>query len=59
MTGSRRAGEAGGGDDVRRYLDEVGAHELLTAAEEVALGRRMAAGRSAAVRLAAGEATAA
>ena len=59
MTGSRRAGDAGGGDDVRHYLDEVGAHELLTAAEEVALGRRVAAGRLAAARLAEGGATAA
>jgi len=32
---------------LRRYLDEIGAHALLTAAEEEALGARLAAGRAA------------
>ena len=52
MTGSRRAGDAGGDDGVRRYLSEVGAHGLLTAADEIDLGRRVIAGRAAATRLA-------
>jgi RNA polymerase primary sigma factor len=45
----------GGEDLLRRYLQEVGAHPLLTAADEVALGRCIAAGRAAAERLATGE----
>jgi RNA polymerase primary sigma factor len=45
----------GGEDLLRRYLLEVGAHPLLTAADEVELGGRIAAGREAAGRLAAGE----
>ncbi len=54
MTGSRRAVDAGGEDGVRRYLREVGAHSLLTAADEVRLGRLVVAGRAAAARLAVG-----
>ena len=43
----------GSGDDsMRRYLGEIGAHPLLTAADEVALGRAIAVGRAAAARLA-------
>ena len=55
MTGSRRAGDAGGDDGVRRYLSEVGAHGLLTARDEVDLGRQVVAGRAAAARLASTE----
>jgi RNA polymerase primary sigma factor len=39
-------GPSGGDDALRRYLQEVGAHPLLTAADEVELGTRIAAGRS-------------
>jgi RNA polymerase sigma factor (sigma-70 family) len=45
----------GGEDLLRRYLLEVSAHPLLTAADEVELGGRIAAGREASERLAAGE----
>jgi len=46
------AGTRTGGDDaIRRYLQEVGAHALLTAADEVELGEAIAAGRAAAARL--------
>ena len=51
MTGSRRAGDTGGDDGVRRYLHEVGGHRLLSPEEEVCLGRRIVAGRAAAARL--------
>ena len=54
MAGSGRAVDAGGEDGVRRYLSEVGAHRLLSAADEVRLGRRVVAGRVAAAALAAG-----
>jgi RNA polymerase primary sigma factor len=37
---------------MRRYLGEIGAHPLLTGADEVTLGRAIAAGREAAQRLA-------
>jgi len=43
-----------GEESVRRYLHELAAHTLLTAADEVALGRAIARGREAAARLAAG-----
>jgi RNA polymerase primary sigma factor len=39
---------------MRRYLDEVGEHPLLTAAEEVALAQRLLLGRDAEERLASG-----
>jgi RNA polymerase sigma factor (sigma-70 family) len=43
----------GGGDDLlRRYLQEVGSHPLLSAADEAVLGARIAAGRAAAALLA-------
>jgi RNA polymerase sigma factor (sigma-70 family) len=48
-TAARPAGD----DGVRRYLHELSAHPLLTAADEVALGRAVAAGRDAAIALAA------
>jgi RNA polymerase primary sigma factor len=42
----------GGGEDLlRRYLQEVGTHPLLTAADEVELGGRIAAGRAAQAEL--------
>jgi RNA polymerase sigma factor (sigma-70 family) len=40
-----------GGELLRRYLDEIGAHPLLTSADEEALGRALDAGREAAVEL--------
>ena len=40
-----------GGELLRRYLDEIGAHPLLTSADEEALGRSLDAGREAAVEL--------
>ena len=49
---SGRTGEVGGDAGVRHYLDEVSGHGLLTAADEVELGRRVARGRAAAARLA-------
>jgi RNA polymerase primary sigma factor len=51
MTGTR-ASEASGDESMRRYLQEVGAHHLLSAADEVELGRAVAVGRAAAARLA-------
>jgi len=45
-------GRSVGDDSVRRYLHEVGAHPLLTAADEVVLGEAIAVGRAAAARLA-------
>jgi RNA polymerase primary sigma factor len=39
-------GPSGGEDALRRYLQEVGAHPLLTAADESELGARIAAGRA-------------
>ena len=44
-------------DLLRRYLDEIGAHALLTQADEVALGQAIADGRVAEELLAAGEGT--
>ncbi len=44
------ASRTGGDDAIRRYLHEVGAHALLTAADEVELGEAIAAGRAAAAR---------
>jgi RNA polymerase primary sigma factor len=38
-------GPSGGEDALRRYLQEVGAHPLLTSADEVELGARIAGGR--------------
>ncbi|MEX2659136.1 MAG: sigma-70 family RNA polymerase sigma factor [Acidimicrobiales bacterium] len=55
MTVSRTRDTAGD-DSMRRYLHEVGGHSLLSAADEVDLGRRVVAGRAAAARLAAAEA---
>ncbi|HVM52304.1 MAG TPA: sigma-70 family RNA polymerase sigma factor [Acidimicrobiales bacterium] len=54
MGGGPRAAAArpSGDDGVRRYLQELSAHRLLTAADEVALGRAIAAGRQAAAALA-------
>jgi RNA polymerase sigma factor (sigma-70 family) len=46
-SGARRSGE----DGVRRYLQELSAHQLLTAADEVALGRAIAVGREARIAL--------
>ena len=40
------AGTTGGEDALRRYLQEVGSHPLLTAADESELGARIAAGRA-------------
>jgi RNA polymerase primary sigma factor len=55
---SRTGRDTDGGDDsVRRYLVQLGAHPLLTAADEVELGRAIAAGVAAAAELADGAAT--
>jgi RNA polymerase sigma factor (sigma-70 family) len=43
-----------GGETLRRYLDEIGAHPLLNAPQEVELGRAMATGQQAATTLADG-----
>ena len=43
----------GDGDALRRYLDGIGAHALLTADDEVRLGQAVAAGRAAETALAA------
>jgi RNA polymerase primary sigma factor len=40
-----------GGELLRRYLDEIGAHPLLTSADEEALGRALESGRDAGVEL--------
>jgi RNA polymerase sigma factor (sigma-70 family) len=40
-----------GGELLRRYLDEIGAHPLLTSADEETLGRALDTGRAAAVEL--------
>jgi RNA polymerase sigma factor (sigma-70 family) len=45
--------KATGDDGVRRYLHELAAHQLLTAADELELGRAIAVGRDAAAALAA------
>jgi RNA polymerase sigma factor (sigma-70 family) len=42
---------AAGGELLRRYLDEIGAHPLLTAADEERFGRSLEAGRAAALIL--------
>ncbi|HUF32682.1 MAG TPA: sigma-70 family RNA polymerase sigma factor [Acidimicrobiales bacterium] len=47
-----RTRSATGDDPVRRYLSELGAHPLLTATEEVSLGRAIVAGDAARDRLA-------
>ena len=49
---TRPAREAEGEDLVRQYLDELGAHSLLSAADEVRLGKAIAAGVEARARLA-------
>ncbi|MGE3328470.1 MAG: RNA polymerase sigma factor RpoD/SigA [Acidimicrobiia bacterium] len=49
---ARRGGSAGDGDAMRQYLDEIGAHTLLSGPDEVRLGNVMAEGREAAERLA-------
>jgi RNA polymerase primary sigma factor len=51
MTAARPSGD----DGVRRYLQELAVHQLLTSADEVALGRAIAVGREAAARLTAGD----
>ncbi len=51
MTGSRR-GDTGGDGGMRRYLDDIGVHRLLSAGDEVELGRKVVAGRAAAELLA-------
>src|SRR4051794_34063854 len=55
MAGATTRAVAGpsGDDGVRRYLQELAVHSLLTAADEVALGRAIAAGRDASATLAA------
>ena len=45
-----------GDDGVRRYLQELSVHSLLTGADEVELGRRIAVGREASIALASGPA---
>jgi RNA polymerase sigma factor (sigma-70 family) len=47
----RTRGTGAGGDLLRQYLDEIGAHPLLTAADEIALGTRLAAGKEAEAKL--------
>ena len=56
MAGTTRTGRDvdGGDDSVRRYLVQLGAHPLLTAADEVHLGRAIATGVAAAAELANG-----
>lgn len=51
---SRRSTEAGVGDAVQAYLSGIGRHDLLTAAEEVELAKRIEAGLYAETLLAAG-----
>jgi RNA polymerase primary sigma factor len=43
----RTGGSGHGNELLRRYLDEIGAHTLLTTADEESLGARLAAGREA------------
>ena len=50
-----RSADGSDADLLRRYLDEIGEHPLLTAADEVALATRIASGNAAAERLASGE----
>jgi RNA polymerase sigma factor (sigma-70 family) len=45
---------AAGGELLRRYLDEIGAHPLLTSSDEETLGRALEAGRDATAELEAG-----
>ena len=54
MSGTARstAVRSAGDDGVRRYLHELSSHQLLTAADEVALGRAIAIGREAGIALA-------
>jgi len=47
-TATRPAGD----DSVRRYLHELSAHQLLTSADEMALGQAIAVGREAGIALA-------
>src|SRR6185369_4628198 len=49
----QRSGGSGPGDTdlLRRYLDEIGRHRLLTAADEERLGARIDESRKAAARL--------
>jgi RNA polymerase sigma factor (sigma-70 family) len=54
VTARSPGSNAGGEDDPGAYLRAAGSHALLGAAEEVALGRLVRAGREAAARLAAG-----
>src|SRR5262245_42643171 len=42
---------AGGGELLRRYLDEIGAHPLLTSADEELLGILLEGGRDAAAEI--------
>jgi RNA polymerase sigma factor (sigma-70 family) len=51
MADGRGGPRAEGSDALRRYLDEIGAHPLLTGAEEIQLGKTIAAGRVAAESL--------
>src|SRR4051812_11128226 len=50
--GTRAVPRPSGDDGVRRYLQELSVHSLLTGADEVALGRAIATGREAAIALA-------
>jgi RNA polymerase sigma factor (sigma-70 family) len=60
MSGTARTtARAAGEDSVRQYLSELAGHQLLTAADEVALGRAIALGREAASALATGRTTSA
>jgi RNA polymerase primary sigma factor len=43
----RSVDRRGGEDTIRRYLHEIGGHDLLTAADEVVLGEAIARGRAA------------
>ena len=45
MSAQSRGLNSEGGDLLRRYLDEIGAHPLLSAADEVELGNMIATGR--------------
>ena len=48
---SKRTGDSGGDEILRRYLDEVGAHPLLSADDERVLATQIADGVAAEVRL--------